>query len=227
MHAFGHRVGVRNLDAPGISPEREKLVGDLRRRQDDVDLAGGDGARRHAVVLGVGRRLRDDDAAMLLQARDAGRSVAAGAREHDADRPLAVGLGQGAEEVVDDDVATAGARRLRQAELAVGHRQLVGRRDDVDVVALDLCQAGDLGDTHRRRGLQDRRGVAFVVRRQVQHHDEGHVGRCRQALEKDLDRRQAAGRSADADHRESQPAVGGQGFALSVGVHGWLVHSRA
>ena len=158
----------RSSPASGSSIRRVLLqssisrFGDVGDRQHDVDLAGGDGALRHAVVFGVAGRLRDDDAARLLEPRDAGRAVGAGARQHDADRALAVRVGEGAKEQIDDDVAAARPVVLDQAERAVDHRQVVGRRNHVDVVALDAAPCPAPAPPACAWPLQDRRGIALV-----------------------------------------------------------------
>ena len=202
-----HLLGIGDLDPPGVAPELDQPIRNLGDRQDDVDLAGGDGAARHAVVLGILGQLRHDDAAVLLQAADAGRAVGPGAGEDDADGALAMRLGERAEEQVDDDMPAARPLRIGQRQRAVDHRQVVGRRNHVDVVALDLHPPVDLRHRHAGRQLQDRRGVALVLRRQVQDDDERHVRRRGQALEQRLDRGQPARGGADADHGEVEAAV--------------------
>ena len=73
-----------------------------------VHQAGGDGAARHAVILGGVGVLGHDHAALALDGPHAQGAVAAGARKHDADGPLALVLGQGAEEEVDRQTLAAG-----------------------------------------------------------------------------------------------------------------------
>ncbi|MNV12961.1 hypothetical protein D3C71_1035880 [compost metagenome] len=100
---------------------RRHIVGNLleplghgRYRQDDVDHARGDGAARHGVVLGVFGLLGERDAALLLDARQPQRPVRPAARQHDADRPRGVYIGQRAEELVDGN--TTALRRLRRLD---------------------------------------------------------------------------------------------------------------
>ena len=100
-------------------------------------------------------------------------------------------LGERAEEQVDDDVPAARPLRVDQRQRAVDHRQVVGRRDHVDVIALDLHPPGDLRHRHAGRHLQDRRGIALVRRREVQDDDERHVRLGGQAFEQGLDRGRA------------------------------------
>jgi len=69
--------------AEGVGGVGDELGGHLRRRQDIIRKAGGDGAPRHAVVLGGFGVLRHDHAPLGL------------------DRPLALVLGEAVEEKVD------------------------------------------------------------------------------------------------------------------------------
>jgi hypothetical protein len=94
--------------AEGVGHIGDELGGHLGRRQLVVHQAGGDGAARHAVVFGGGGVLGHDHAALALDGPHAQGAVAAGAGEHDADGPLALVLGQGAEEEVDGQALAAG-----------------------------------------------------------------------------------------------------------------------
>ena len=80
--------------AEGMGRVGDELGGHLGRRQYKIHQAGGDGAARHAVVLGGCRVLGHDHAALALDRPHAQRAVAAGAGEHDADGPFALVLGQ-------------------------------------------------------------------------------------------------------------------------------------
>jgi hypothetical protein len=60
-----------------------------------VDHSRGGGISRHAAQIGeTGIRLRQGDAAMLLDRAHPHRAVAAGPRQDDAHRPLTLVLGQ-------------------------------------------------------------------------------------------------------------------------------------
>jgi hypothetical protein len=90
-------------------------------------------------VLGFVGILRDRQAAALLDALDADRAVAVGAREDDRRRVRAVRVGEGAEEQVDGDARPrSGESRCRSG--AVRRRQRLAGRDDVDVVGLDATR---------------------------------------------------------------------------------------
>ena len=201
----GH-VGIRRrqLDALHVAPQLDQPRPDLVRRQHDVDLAGGDRGRGHAVELGVVDALRDDHAGLQLDVADAGRTVGTAAGQHHRHRALAVRVRERAEEQVDDDLAAAVALQRVQAQAAVDHRQPLARRDHVDVVGLDRRVLHHLRDFQARRALHDLRRAALVPRRQVHDDDEGHARRVRQAGEQPRQCADAAGRCADADHGEWQ-----------------------
>ncbi len=74
---------------------------DLPQRQHEIDDARVEGAARHAVVLGFRRILDDDETAAILDPAQPLRSIAAGAREHDADAALAMSVGKRTQHVVD------------------------------------------------------------------------------------------------------------------------------
>jgi hypothetical protein len=60
--------------------------------------------------------LRHDHAAFALDRAHAQRAVAAGARQHDADRPFVLVLRQRAEEEIDRQALAARLRRLQQLQ---------------------------------------------------------------------------------------------------------------
>jgi hypothetical protein len=120
-----------------------------------------------------------------------------------------VGLGQRAEEHVDQHMAALHTLRRTEAQVAVHHQQRAVGRDDVDMVGLDALVLRDLTHRHPRGALQDGRGVALVLGRQVQHDDESHARRRRHGLEEAHQRGQSAGRCAQAHDGEGQVAAHG------------------
>ncbi len=100
--------------AEGMGDVGDELGGHLRHRQDIIHQARGDGALRHAVVLRGFGVLHHDHAPLALDRPDALRAVAAGAGEHNADGPLVLVLGQGAEEKVNGQPLAARRTRFQQ-----------------------------------------------------------------------------------------------------------------
>ncbi|RIH78425.1 hypothetical protein Mterra_03670 [Calidithermus terrae] len=206
----GRRLGLGGL-GPGLGEAQaagglhdgQQLLRQLGRRQHDVDHPGADGAARHPVVLGVLGALGHDDAVALLDPLDPQRAVGAGPREDQRDGPAAVGLGQAAEEEVDGHAPPPDELGLLEADVAVFDRQVLGGRDDVDVLGLDGDRPGDLGDRHRRADLEDLGEVALVPLREVQHDHEGHAVGRGHGREELLQRVDPPGRGADADDDEA------------------------
>ena len=81
-------------------------------------------------------------------------------------------------------------------------REGMVRRDDVDVVGLDLLPVASLDHGHGRVAADDLDEHAGLVRSKVGHHDEGETGIRRQRAEQALERLHAAGGSADADDEQ-------------------------
>jgi hypothetical protein len=157
-----------------VTADPRDLGGDPGRRQDEIDAAGGDGALRHASVLG-GIVLREGDAALGLDRIEAGRAVGQRAREDDADRAVVALLGERAEEGVDR-VVRAGMVAGVEAEPAPGEEHRAVRRDHIDVIGPDLGLVDDLFDRHRGLASEDLGEHARVVGGQVLHEHERHAG---------------------------------------------------
>ncbi|PAV71252.1 hypothetical protein WR25_22474 [Diploscapter pachys] len=119
---------------------------------------------------------------------------------------ILVHIGQVAEEQVDGHMVATAALGRADAQVTVVGRQAIGRRNHIDMIALDRYWFADLAHRHAGHRLDDPVGLALVVRRQVQHHHERHVAVLRGVAEKGADCFQAAGRGADADHGEIQVA---------------------
>ena len=75
--------------------------GNLGDRQHQVHGAGHDRAARHAVILGLGRILGDDQPALLLDRLQPQAAVAAGSGQDHADRPLTQFFGQRAQKEIE------------------------------------------------------------------------------------------------------------------------------
>ncbi len=129
----------------------------------------------HGVVLGLVRVLGDGQAAALLDALDADGPVAVRAREHDGRRVGAVGVGQRAEEQVHRHALAALRFEGGQAQVAVDHEQVLGRRDDVHVVGLQTLGVLRRAHGHGGRLLEQLGQGARVLGRKVQDDHVGHA----------------------------------------------------
>jgi hypothetical protein len=188
---------VQHLKAARVGDELFRHALDRHRQ---VDETGSDGALGHAGMARTGMvgRLRERQAAMLLDGLDAERAVAAGAGEHDADGIFGLVLGKGGKERVDrralaavDDGANAQSPLL-DLEDAIG-------RHHIDVIGLnELVMFGDQ-HRHTRVAPQYFRQHAFPPGREVGDDDEGHAGIGRHGLEQIFKRFHASSRGADAN----------------------------
>ena len=122
-------------------------------------------------------------AASFLDRLETHGTVAAGARQNDADGSLILVLCQGTEEVVDGQPGAALIRRLHQVKSAVQDVQIFTWRDDVDVVGVDLHPILHLRDRHVGMSASYLGEGALVIGAEMLHQDEGQTavgGRVRQ-----------------------------------------------
>ena len=191
----------RGARAEGVGDVGDQLGRHLGRRQHVVHQTGGDGAARHAVVLGGFRVLRHRHAALALDRAQPQGAVAAGAREHDADGPFVLVLGQRAEEEVDRQALAAWRGGLEELQLPVQEGHVAVGRDDVGAVGLHRHPVRDLEHLHAGVALDQVGEDALVVGGQVLHQHERHaaLGVGGHAGEEGLEGREPSGRCANAD----------------------------
>jgi hypothetical protein len=128
--------------------------------------------------------------------------------------PLALRLRQRAEESIDGEVRHPFGAVAPQAQRAIDQREVVVGRDDVGAVRLHRHAVSGFVHAHARVALHQFRQHALVVGCEVLHQHVGHAGVLRRHRgEEGLEGRQAAGRRADAHHRERQGAGCGMGVA--------------
>ena len=167
-----------------------------------VHQPGGDGATRHTVKLGGSIVLRDDHSALGFYGADAQRSIAAGSREDNANGTVSPVQRQGAEEKVNGQVLSARGGEFQELERAVQDGHVAIRRDDVDAVRLHRHPVFHLENRHARVAADEIGEDTFVAGRQMLDEDKGHPrSRFRRHTgEERLERRQSAGRRADANY---------------------------
>ena len=168
-------------------------------REHMIDEAAGRGTLRHAalgVVVELG--LAEREAAMLLDGGHAQRPVAAEAGEDDADRILALVLGERGEEGVDRGAAGEHRRRTGEVQHAALDRQDGVRRDDVNLVRADRRPIRRGMHRHRRVAGHDRGQRAFVMRIEMLDQHERHAAVGRHLGEERLEGVEPARRGADA-----------------------------
>ncbi len=197
--------------APTVDPAEVGRVADQGRRhlgdlEDQVDEAGGRSTPGHARM---GRRrdvLRHGQAAVLLDRLDPDRALVAGAGQDDADRVLALVLGERDEEPVDHGLPLLRRHRHPHAQPAALDRERGVGRDDVEVVALDRHPVRGLQHRHLGVAAEQLREHARALGHQVLDQDEGHAAVRRQVLEEGLVGLEPARRGADADDQQRRSA---------------------
>jgi hypothetical protein len=180
-----------------------------------MTLAGMPGELRRA------RLLDQRDAAGAVDGAHSQGAVAAGARENDADRLVALVIGQGAQESVDRHALAAWHLRHGNPQLAVRDGHLTVGGNDVHAIGAHRHAIFGLDDRHRRRALQDLGQQAGMAGIEMRHQHESQAAVVWQMVKKLLERLQPAGRGTDADDRKARAfdvlwALGGR----------WLVYFR-
>ena len=194
--------GIGCRDKRGVLQIVDDPARQFLRRGDHVGQPGVDGAARHAVELGRGRRLYKDHPGLLLDGPQAQRAVGAHPRQDDADAPGLAVIGQGAEEEIDRQAQAPGRRRFEQVQHPVQDGHVFVGRDHIDAVRCDLLAVPDLDDRHGGGALEQLHHDALVGRVQVLDDDKGHAAACRHVPQKQLQRLEPPGRGADADDGE-------------------------
>ena len=145
---------------------------------------------------------------IFLDGPQAQRTVAAHARENDADGLFLLVRRQLPEEEVDRHPQAPRRGRFQHLQLSVQDGQVRIGRDHVDVVGLDLHPVFRLDDLHLGVPPEQFRHHAFVGRFQVRHEDERQAGVRGQVGEELREGLEPARRAAHADDAESRPDPG-------------------
>ena len=145
------------------------------RLQYKINLGGGDGASRHAVVLCGSGGLHHGHAAFAFDGLQSLGSVAAGARKNDADGAFALVLSQGPEEEIDGQAETARGGGCHQLKGAVQKGHVTARRDNIGAVWLDFHPVDHFKNLHSRVAPDQVGKEAFMVRGQMLDKHKGHV----------------------------------------------------
>ena len=196
--AWGLRSG-RVVETP-VLHVFEQDFGHALDRQDVIDVAGGDGAARHPVIVRGLRGLSDRHPAAGLDRLQAQRPFRARAREDDADGAFLLVLGQGCRKVSIGNRRPRRLERLGEVELPLADRQGPVRRDHVDVVRLDGHRVGDLDHFHGRDPAQELDHEALVGRVQVLDQDKSHPAVRGHRAEELLERIEPPRRGPEPNH---------------------------
>ena len=202
-------------------PALEDAAGHLGHRQNPVHHAGFDGREGHALEVRLLRVLSQGETAPLFDSLETNGAVGVAAGQDDRGGLRAMSLRQGAKEQINRHPPGAVVPHRTERKVVFGHRQVLSRRNDVNVVRLHLGQRAHLHHRHGRGPLQNLRHGAVVLGRQMHDDDKDEAAVDWQSLEELLQRLQAAGRSAQTHHRQGS---GGFGFRARAGVGG--IHQR-
>src|SRR5215471_6344842 len=183
--------------------DARELPRDGLRRQHVVHTTGSDGAPRHAVIFRRRRILRERHPALRLDFRHTERTVRAGTRKNDSDRPAALFIRQGTHEVVDGHMQTT--RLLARGDLQYPARNGHGgvRRNHIDVVWLQRQTVRHLSHPHHGLFGKQLGQDAVVGRIQVLNQNESHSGGGRQSPDEFGKGFDPARRRADGNNQES------------------------
>ena len=187
----------RQLDLRFEAVVRDDPLRHLLHPQHPVDHAGVDGGLGHAAVLRLFRVLGDREPAALLDTLEAEGAVAIGTGEDDGSGMGAMGIGEAAKEEIYCHVAARAGRQFKERKISGDAAQHFAWWDHVNRVGADPGGFADLDDLQRRRGLQQVREDAFVIRRKMEYDDERESRVGGQILEEVAQRFDAAGRTAE------------------------------
>jgi hypothetical protein len=170
----------------------------VRGRDHHVRVAGGERASRHAVVLGLGGRLDDGEAAPRPHGVEPGGAVTAGSGQDDGHRVGSELRREGAEERGDRLARSPRLERV-EAEPALAEDERRPGRDDVDAVRGGHRPIDDRLDRHLRERGEELRQDALVLGREVLHDDEREPGARLHGAEETLEGGEPTGRGAERD----------------------------
>ncbi len=196
------------------SRARRRNVQDALRqfghRRDDVHTPRRDGRLGHRVELRRVGLLRQRQAALRFDGQQAQRAVRTHARQHHADRPIALRTRERREQHVDRQPQAARLHRNGDVQHAQRDAEFAVRRDHIDDVGLHAHRLGGLAHRHRGRALQQFGQHRLVRRVQVLHDDVRQPAGRRHLGEELLQRVQPAGGRAQPDDARRGRFVGGR-----------------
>ncbi len=185
--------------------------GQLRRGERGICGPRLDHVARHVRPRRGVERLHQHHATGPLDRLGTGAPVEPRARQDDTDRVLAALGCQRTEEVVDRERYAVGRDR-HEVQPVTAQLEVVARRDHVHAPGGELHPIGSIEYLQGRRPAEQARQQALVVGGEVLDDDERQLRRVgRQRGEEGLERRQPAGRRADADDTCGRAAHDGSG----------------
>lgn len=205
--------------APTAAPQEELRngAGYIRHGQHLVGESRGNHTARHAVELRLGGVLYQYQPAFGLQFARAARSVAPGARQHNAHGELALRLCQRGEEHIDWQVQPLPRTLLGHTQHPTLNREIGLGRVEVHRVRLDAHAV--FGAHNAKRGVppQQLDHEGFVIRRQMLHHHVRNPAVGIGIVEKLLQRFEPTSAGANGTDGQHRVLAARRGGACGVG----------
>jgi len=172
--AFVQRADVRLGE---LVSETAEFKGDLRRRQHQVNVVGGNGAAGHPGIAGAFRGLHNGDSALRLNGLEAEGAVGVRPGKDHADRIVLIVTGKRAEKRIDDPVRhSVFIRQLFHVEHALPQDHTLVGLHHVELVGHGALPVDQRSDRHARMPLEDFREIAALVGGEVGDQHERHTG---------------------------------------------------
>ena len=198
-------VLVCHAPAHDVADETDEVARQILRLSHHIGQAGVNGALGHGIELRRFGILHEHQPGLLLDRTQAQGAVRTHAGKDDADAESAPIFRKGAEKEIDGQMEPMRRLQFMEMEHAMPDRQILVRRDDVDVVGLGLHAFRHLLDRHRRHPLQQLGHQAFPGRIEMLDDDIGHAGVLRNMTEEDIERFEPSSGGADPDDGEFIP----------------------
>ena len=177
-----------------------------------VDIAGPNRTLRHAVGVGFGRILGQDETSCIFDGLQPLAAICAGSRKNDAHGAGFARLREAFEKEVDRMAFEPVGGLVADEQRIAGKRNVLTRSIDVHAIALKAHLVVDLAHFHVRARAEDRGHQAFMIGRQVLDEDKGHARFRRHGFEQLYEGLQPAGGRADTDDRNRCAVSFGAGF---------------
>ena len=183
--------------------EFDERAGDIRQLQHQIHRACRDRAARHAVISRLGGVLRDDKAAFLLHGFQPEAAVRPGARQDDADGARTDLPRHGAQQKIKRQARAVARLRLGEAQDAAFNGQILSRRNDIQVIALNRHALGGLPHVEPCVTGQQIDQQALMRGIKMLDEDESHAGADRQDIQQPAEGLKAPRRCAYCDDKGS------------------------
>ncbi len=151
-----------------------EFIGNGRHGQHKIDLARGNRATRHAIVIRFHRILRNYQPASSLDRGEANRAIGTSARKDHANGPFSYCLCQGFQKKIKWQPGTMACQRHGKLKFARLKRQINARWNYVEVIDFNQHAIRRLEHRHRRNIAKQLRHHAWMIWIKMLHENKGH-----------------------------------------------------